>query len=211
MTATDYLRQLQALLPPGAAWPRDDDAALSRLLAAAADELARIDRRAEQLIDEADPRTTAEMLADWERVAGLPDPCVAASGEAQSVPQRHAALVARLAALGGQAAAYFIALAASLGYAITIEEFRPFRAGASRAGDALTNGDWSFTWRVYAPPTTPVTFRAGQSAAGDALRSWSNVALECVLNRFKPAHTNLLFAYGYRLDNTFVLDQSTLI
>lgn len=70
-----YLAQLRALMPSGAAWPRHDDARLSQLLSGFSAELARIDGRALQLFDEIDPRTTAEMLLDWERVAGLPDPC----------------------------------------------------------------------------------------------------------------------------------------
>ena len=39
-TSDDYLRVLQALLPPGAAWPRDPDATLTKVLAAWADDLA---------------------------------------------------------------------------------------------------------------------------------------------------------------------------
>jgi len=196
LTATDYLAQLQALLPQGPAWPRDADAELTRLLAAWADEMARIDARAADLVEEADPRTTAELLADWERVAGLPDACVEALAGAQTTAQRRAALVGKLTTIGGQSAAYYIALAASLGYAITVTEFRPFRAGQSCAGDALTNDEWIFAWQVNAPETTIVDFAAGRSCAGDPLRAWGNELLECVITRLKPAHTHVLFAYG---------------
>lgn len=48
LTETDYLRQLQALLPPGPAWPKDDDATLTRMLAALAAELSRVDGRAQR-------------------------------------------------------------------------------------------------------------------------------------------------------------------
>lgn len=75
LTDTDYLRQLQSLLPPGPAWPKDDGATLTRLFGALSSELARVDGRAWQLVEEADPRTTGELLADWERSAGLPDIC----------------------------------------------------------------------------------------------------------------------------------------
>lgn len=195
LTETDYLRQLQALLPPGPAWPKDDDATLTRLLGALAAELARVDGRAQQLVEEADPRTVAELFADWERVAGLPDPCVVAAGQTQSSAQRRAALVARLTMLGGQSKAYFIALAASLGYTITITEFRPFRAGQSRSGDPVAT-NWQFAWQVNAPLNTVIPFRAGNAIAGDPINSWGNKALECVLSRFKPAHTTVVFAYS---------------
>ncbi|MNJ68827.1 hypothetical protein D3C77_651150 [compost metagenome] len=83
-----------------------------------------------------------------------------------------------------------------LGYTITIEEFRPFRAGLAAAGDALTNGGWAFTWRVHAPEVAVIPFRAGLSAAGEQLRAWGNDTLECKINQLKPAHTVALFAYG---------------
>lgn len=101
LTSTDYLAQLQALLPPGPAWSKDEDAPLTRLLTGLAQELARVDGRALQLAKEADPRTVAELFADWERVAGLPDDCAIAFGGDQTVAQRRAALLGRLAALGG--------------------------------------------------------------------------------------------------------------
>lgn len=193
--SADYLRQLQALLPMGAAWPRDDDAVLTRLLAAAADELARVDARSVQLLAEADPRTTAEMLADWERNAGLPDQCVVLSGQTQGAVQRRAALVSRLTQLGGQSVAYFTRLAASYGYTVSISEYKPFRAGASRSGDQISNGDWAYAWKASAPLNTVTPFRAGQSVSGDAVAAWGNKALECVFSRCKPAHTTIIFTY----------------
>lgn len=188
-----YTAQLQALLPRGRAWPRQPGAVLTRLLAGLAGALARTHNRALDLLDEADPRTTVELLADWERVAGLPDSCLPATG---TVQERRDALVARLTARGGQSRRFFIDLAAALGFTVTITEFRPFRAGAAAAGDALTNGDWVFTWRVEAPATTVREFRAGSSAAGEPLRIWGNALLECALGRVKPAHTIVLFGYG---------------
>lgn len=192
---TDYLHQLQALLPQGSAWPRDDDALLTRLLSAFAAGLNQVDARSEQLVSEADPRTTSELLTDWERVAGLPDPCVVAAGQAQSTAQRRAALITRLTMLGGQSKAYFIALAASLGYTITITEFCPFRAGQSHSGDTVAT-NWQFAWQVNAPLNTVVPFRSGNAVAGDPINAWGNKALECVLTRFKPAHTPVLFSYS---------------
>lgn len=75
MIASDYLAQLAALLPPGAALPREPDSVLMRLLSAPAAELARVEARAAALLDEADPRVAADLFEAWERVAGLPDDC----------------------------------------------------------------------------------------------------------------------------------------
>lgn len=193
-TAADYLEQLKTLLPPGQAFPREAGTTLHSLLDGMSLELARVDGRGEALPAEANPSSTNEMLSDWERVVGLPDKCSGALEE--TLQGRRAALLAKLSSTGGQSKAYFIELAAALGYTVTIEEFRPFRAGISRAGDALTNGPWAFTWRIRAPANTIISFRAGMSAAGERLRAWGNDTLECKINQLKPAHTLALFAYG---------------
>lgn len=206
-TADDYASQLDGLLPRGLAWSRDGNARMRDLTRALAEEFARIDQRGDDLIREVLPDTTVELLPDWERAAGLPDTCVATG---QTIQERRAALIARLADTGGQSRAFFIALAAKLGFTVTITEFRPFQAGRSRAGDPDYNEQWRFVWRVNAPGTTVVFFRAGMSAAGEPLRKWGNELLECVFNRIKPAHTVLLFGYDndLKLDGTWLLDGS---
>lgn len=193
-TAADYLEQLKTLLPPGQAFPREAGTTLHSLLDGMSIELARVDARGEALPLEAIPSSSSELLVDWERVAGLPDKC---SGVLEETLQgRKSVLLAKLSSTGGQSAAYFVELAASLGYVVTIEQFRPFRVGLSSVGDALTNGAWVFTWRIKAPAVTVTSFRVGQSAVGERLRTWGNDTLECKINQLKPAHTIALFAYG---------------
>jgi uncharacterized protein YmfQ (DUF2313 family) len=193
LTDADYLRQLQALLPPGPAWPRDDAATLTRLLASLSQELARVDGRALQLIEEADPRTVAELFADWERVAGLPDACAVAFGGDQTVAQRRAALVGRLTTLGGQSPAYFVGLAAALGYAITITEFAEHSV-LDDVDHALYGAAWAFAWQVNTAINTVTTLTV-ESAADEPLAAWGNSLLECVIKRLAPAHSVVLFSY----------------
>jgi uncharacterized protein YmfQ (DUF2313 family) len=163
---------------------------LTRLLCAIADELARVDARGDVLIDEADPRTTAELLSDWERVAGLPDTCVVVE---QSTQQRRASLLQRLTSTGGQSRAYFIALAAALGIPITITEFA--ENSVEDDVEAPLNGvDWAYAWQVNAALNT--VFEATvEDTVEDPFASWSNAPLECVISRLKPAHTIVLFVY----------------
>lgn len=190
--AQDYRGQLAGLLPTGAAWPQAIESVLQLLLAAVAEELARVEARAVDLVTESDPRMTSELLGDWERVAGLPDECVTG---AQTLTQRRAALAARLTAAGGQSASYYIEIMARLGYSITIDEFKT-EAAAILAGIPYTGTGWAHTWRVNAPEQTIRTFRVGQSAVGEPLRQWGNAELECALGHVKPAHTVLLFGYA---------------
>jgi uncharacterized protein YmfQ (DUF2313 family) len=193
-TPGQYKDLLLNLLPPGAAFPREPGTNLERVLLGCAEEFSRLESRADTLAIDVNPLDTSELLSDWERAAGLPDKC---AGTLETTIQgRRNALAAKLASVGGQSKAYFIEVARQLGYEITITEFRPFRAGISRAGDPLTNGDWIYTWQVNARETTIIDFRAGLSAAGEPLRAWGNDSLECKINQLKPAHTFALFGYG---------------
>ncbi|WP_336331651.1 YmfQ family protein [Pseudomonas putida] len=188
---TSLATQLRLLLPPEAY----DGAApmLSALLAAEANALDVAQDGVDRLYDQIWPETGAA-LDEWERVLGLPDPCVA--GESLAVRQRVAAVMAKLRGLGGQSRAFFIQLAASLGYAITITEFRPARAGIAVAGDAVNGADWTSAWVINADPVNVFVARAGSAAAGEALAVWGNKLLECRMSAMQPAHTTLIFSYG---------------
>lgn len=192
-TRDEYGDALAGLLPTGAAWPRDPQSALLRLVRSLAVELERMDQRAAQLLAETDPASTSELLPDWERVVGLPDPCVTTG---QTVAERRQALEGRLTSVGGQSRRFFIELAARLGYSITIDEFAS-AAAATAAGIPYAGDGWAHTWRVNVPTTVAVTpFRVGAGSVGEPLRVWSNEVLECQFNRYKPAHTRVLFAYA---------------
>lgn len=193
-TVSAYSEQLKALLPRGAAWAKQRTAMLISLLDALAVEAARVDERGLDLLDEMIPDRAVEMLAAWERVAGLPDDCV--TDEVQTLESRRAALLTRLQSLGGQSVQYFIDLAAIFGFIVTVSEFQAFRAGVSVAGDQLTNDGWIFYWQVNAPSTTVTSFKVGVGSAGEPLRIWGNDRLECLMTRYKPAHTTVVFAYS---------------
>lgn len=70
LSAAAYARSMKALLPPGKLWHMVGGV-LEKLLVACAQELARVDQRALDLLEEADPRTTSELLAEYERELGL--------------------------------------------------------------------------------------------------------------------------------------------
>ncbi|QLG90943.1 YmfQ family protein [Pseudomonas yamanorum] len=188
---TTLADQLRLLLPPVS---YDGSAPyLSATIEAEANALNLADAKAGMVYSTIFP-DSGEGLADWERELGLPDPCLV--GQSQTVGQRVQAVVSKLSGRAGQSKPFFIALAKSLGYDITITTFRPARAGVARAGDAINGGDWNFTWRVNAPAVTTIHARAGSTGAGDALTVWGNRALECRLGQMKPAESILLFGYG---------------
>src|SRR4051812_28592617 len=92
-----YTKLLKRLLPPGRAWVASDGGHLSGLFSGLAEELSRAHVRGLALIEEMDPRTTFELLEDWERICGLPDAC---TGLGTTLQDRRNQIVARLL-LGG--------------------------------------------------------------------------------------------------------------
>jgi uncharacterized protein YmfQ (DUF2313 family) len=201
LDATSYRAQLAALLPLGAAWPRRPDAAMSRQLAAWAEELARIDARSDRLVSEAMPSDALELLSDWERVAGLPDDCGAELST--TLAERRQDLVAALTRQGGVSLEWWRSFAARLGYAdVLIEEFRPFTVGLSRCGDALWGDEDNLghgvrhQWRIRVPGSRYTPFRSGVSQCADRLGKIVRAEdLECRAKRYKQAHTHLIFSY----------------
>ncbi len=173
----DYSAQLMSLLPQGLAWPREKDAHLTHLLQAIAQEWCRVHQGAEDFVHDAVPTDTVALLPDWEYVAGL-------SSISSDIASRQKRIIAQLNDKGGQSRAYFEALAAHLGFDITIQEFLPFRVGIRCAGEPLTNAGWVFTWQVHIQ-----RYYGNLTEESDIVQAKD--ALKQLLERYKPAHTQV--------------------
>lgn len=147
--------------------------------------------RANQVLGGVTPYYAGGLLPDWERVLAL------APSATDTYQQRQNRVLAKLAEIGGLSIPYFINLAASVGYTITIDELEPFRAGRSRAGDPLYVPDIIFVWRVNIQnsKTLSYRFRAGKSLAGERLCAFGDPDIENIFNDLKPAHTLCIFTY----------------
>lgn len=192
-STSDYLAALQALMPRGRVWPKDQNSVQTKALTAFSQEFQRTNLSANNLLVDSFPVTTTDLLVEWEESLGLPDPC---AGLSPTIQLRRNQVVAKLTATGGQSAAYMIKFAANLGYTITITQYAPFRMGQGRCGMPLGGPDWAFAWRVNAPTASPIFFRTGQSAMGEPLESWGNTVLQCQMQEIAPAHTILNFSYN---------------
>ena len=189
MTHTDLLK---FLLPPSSIDPNGPS--ISAELLAEGNALDRALGYADQLLQEADPRTTAAMLSDWERVYGLPDPYIVVAGVSQSFQERGAALVAKVIMQGGQSRAFFIALAAALGYAIMITECHP-QTTEDDSEYAVQDEQYRFIWYVNSALYT-MRDQVSEDDTEMATAAWGNGLLEAVITRYKPAHTDVIFAYS---------------
>lgn len=146
---------------------------------------------AESLLKEMFPATAYYLLPDWERVCGL------IPGSDDTLQSRRDAVIRKLRESGGLSRTYFINLAVSMGWTITIEELLPFMCGWGRCGDNLYTEDVKWIWRVNISGYSTYNFRSGISTAGERLTWWQpNSKLEEIFNDLKPAHTYVIFNYS---------------
>lgn len=234
----DYGSAFLTLLPQGQAWPKDPGTTLDLACRGLAEYWGFVDSRAADLLErESDPRYTLELLPDWERNWGLPDPCYK---EPLTIAERQLALIMRMTMQGSQSREFFIGVAAQIGYTITITEYRTFVCGIDRVGDARVYGaagapdpimrnDWGnpimdengdayvkegelsewpyyglgpdtnrLYWTVHVAATKLIWFRCTSGQCGVDPHLMIGIAddLECLLNRWKPAHTQIVWDYS---------------
>ena len=195
-TAQEYVNQLKALLPPGPAFPRGDSTSLfAMMLEVWGAELARVDGRACQVIEEADPRQAIETFQEWLDQWGLPDECIKLWSQ-NSNSMLRALLLWKIKDTGSPNLAFFRDLAAMFGYTITIDEF--FRHSVrSRSSEVLASERWPNTWRVNVCSGlgAKVTYHQVTGGAEEALAWWGDAIIECLIKRYAPAHTKIYFGY----------------
>jgi uncharacterized protein YmfQ (DUF2313 family) len=143
------------------------------------------------LLTESDPRTTAALLAGSERVTGLPDTCV---GAGQSFAERRDQVVQRITAQGGGTPAYFVQLAARMGYTVTVTEFSAHTC-EDDCETPVADEVWRLAWQVNSALDT-IREATCEDDCEMPLRVWGNARLECGLSRYAPAHGVLIFAYS---------------
>lgn len=199
----DFAESFAGLLPRGAAWPRDPESVLMRLVLGLSENWATtVQGRARDLLYvESTPDTTTEMLEDWERALGLPEECY--DEVPQTVEARRAIVIEKLTTIGAQSREYFIGIAQRLGHPdARISEFSPFRCGVSRCGSTqwrVGPPDERYVWRMYVGPSAKSWFQAGKSRCGQdpQMRIRRSAAVECIINKLKPEHTRVIFLYSF--------------
>jgi uncharacterized protein YmfQ (DUF2313 family) len=186
----DWVQATFDLLPRGLMWPRDLLSNLGKIVSVIAQERQTRHQRKLILLEiESVPTSAVELLPEWEKALGLPDPCLAAP---TTLAARWAAIADVFFADHPPTPANMVTWAARAGWNISIREQRDFVAGVSMAGDAV--GESDFVWVVTVLDQVRTYFRAGQSTAGDPLWNFPDLStLECVLRRASPAHTQVFF------------------
>ncbi|PCI03842.1 MAG: hypothetical protein COB78_05655 [Hyphomicrobiales bacterium] len=166
---------------------------LDTILKSFASALARFELDAAAMMDEFDPRTSRELLTDFERVLG-PDFC-GRDLDNPTLATRQKLTHQRWTAMGGQSIPYLLSIASQLGYEIEIEEFWPSKTGRLRTGQRLIPDGEQFVWRVKLALNGFENFKTGASQAGDPLGQFILSGIECELRRIAHAHTVPVFSY----------------
>ncbi|MGE0768957.1 MAG: YmfQ family protein [Hyphomicrobiaceae bacterium] len=211
--ASTFAHAFMALLPEGPIWPRARGTTLLGTVLGLMGIVARWAADAWRFLHiEAYPPTALDLLADWERVLGLPEPCLPVTD--LTIAERQAQVREKLARRpGAQSRQYFFDLAARLGYAVTITEYIPAQCGITQCGATrVVDGPFivrgagcgtpyiRFVWTVSVPAARLTWFAvgAGGGRAGQDphLRIRRAEDLECILQMLKPAHTRLIFDYS---------------
>lgn len=153
--AIPYSRMLFGLLPPGKLWNYIDSSVLSKVLLACGTELARVELRVLDLLNEADPSTAVELLPEYERELDLDAAATTAERQARIValtiaqPQtRPVDLREMLAQLLGQLAADVVILERTPAFAASIGDGRAI-----------------FSFFVYRNPALPGTYYLASAQA----------------------------------------------
>lgn len=195
LTEKDYEHQINALLPRGPIWNRREGGVLDAVLYALGREAARVDERANSVLEEADPRTSLEELERWFDEWGIPSECLAAIAD-PSREQMRQELLAKITSNLGLTAAFFESLAGTLGYSAKVTTFEEHTVDCT-VGDAL----WDWQWVTVM--TLGITIRSDGNAeyfdttwtANDPLARWGNALLECMIRALAPAHVYVIFMY----------------
>ena len=193
-----YGNALMSLLPQGLAWPRYPGTILVNTVRGLANYWGFVDGRAADLLEiESDPRYTTEMLSDWERNWGLPDPCEVRPPDTEQ--GRRDELVFKMTLYGGQSRQFFIDYAERQGETVTIKEYAPYMCGVSRVGDTRNqpyNESDDFRWQLG---------RAEIRFYWKVDLEHVLTGVECIFTRYKPAQTDVVFTYRSVLDRSIGL------
>jgi uncharacterized protein YmfQ (DUF2313 family) len=175
LTRDDFFGALVALMPKGPVWRSEPDSAQGKVLTGLAPTYEASTLRASDLLAEGYPPSTVQLIEEWEKSLGLPDPC---AGIGPTLQARRSQVVARFVNITGPSVPQLIAFAAALGFTITI-----------------TEGPDPYHFTVHAPTSTVTYFRVDESTVGEPLEASGNDVLECEIRAIKPAHTVVDFDY----------------
>lgn len=194
-TKEEHATSLAHYLPDGLAFgaKNREGTNLYKLLVGLGCELFRVEAALNTAADEHEITETTLFIEEWERAVGIPDTCLRGNG---TLEERRNHVLLKLAGLNISTREDFIALAAALGFTVTIE-------------GGTVHGLFPFTF--------PITFYASEKAArftmivtfqgltgldqfaftfpftfGGAIQN----IVRCLFEKLKPANTRIVYQFN---------------
>lgn len=193
MVVTRYQRIFLQLLPTGLAWNKEPGSGLSRLAGALADGPGQDAATIAQLLNERFPDQARTLLADWENWLGLPD-CTSAG---QTIDERRTAAAEKYRMVGSLNRRFYIDLAARYGFDIDIESFSD-GAYATCLDNCLTRlrkNYGRYTSHIIIKNSVDHRYSTVLDHCLTPLVAYSGGVLECLLEKYKPAHQVFIYIY----------------
>lgn len=179
-TSADFTAALLSLLPRGRVWPKELASIQAQSVSCFAPMFERVSEKSVDLIVDAFPGSTTDLLAEWELTLGLPDSCTVSGS--QTLTERRQAVADKISASGGPQRSYYIQMAAQLGTTITIEEFQLATVDNASVGDFLYGDGWPWGWIAAVDADDYGTDKAAM--------------LSCRLQQERPEYTDVVLGFG---------------
>lgn len=186
----DWLHALQQVMPRGKAWPRDQNADLTRFLRALARRLSRAEANGDMLLAEMRPETTFQLLEEWEGYLELPE-CGLASG---TIEERRAAVVEKYHRKGGLAPWQIEAVAAALGFTVSVHVILPHHCLRS-CMYPLYPARYRWLLQIDVQEIKDGRFTCIDNVMTPLLSERAS-ALECVLSKYRLGGTGYEYIYS---------------
>jgi uncharacterized protein YmfQ (DUF2313 family) len=193
MGVTRYQQVFLQLLPTGLAWNKDSEGTLAKLAGALADSPEQDAASIDEALSERFPDRTTVLLEDWERWLGLPD----CSAGGQTVEERRTAAAEKYRMVGSLNRQFYIDLAARYGFDIDINSVSE-GAYATCMESCLTKlrkNYGRFTSHIIVKNHVDYRNATVLDNCLTPLRVYSGGVLECLFEKYKPAHQVFIFIY----------------
>jgi uncharacterized protein YmfQ (DUF2313 family) len=188
-TAQEWAGYYASMMPPGEALDLSEGGLFWHTFQALGFELARFDSLVDELIAEADPSTTTELIGDWERMLALPRVC---QTPPVGLALRRSLVLALLTRSPDLSPQMLIDALAVIGADVTIKEYFP----ESVPGDLPLSNRWKYDVTIAPDWGVIQEFEIGLSQTGDPLGTVEAGDLDCFLDELEPAYAErtLIFA-----------------
>ena len=193
MNEQDYKTAGIQLLPKGLAWRQSANGVLGKLLGGLGITWAKVDAEASQALNEMNPQWATVMLEEWEQMLGLPE----CNQTDQTLSERQNAAGNKWH-LKGSLSPWFYAewVAEAFGYDIEIVAHHPHHC-LRGCNYPLYSDEYDSRADVYVRINSenPYRYFNTQDRVNDPLLIGTKTIVECILQKYKPAHIELYFHY----------------